>query len=87
MFQLPVYLNEMVSETVRVELYADALNGKAPEHHAMRRGAQLVGAAHGYVYSAQVPSSRPATDYTPRIIPSHPDAMVPLEASQILWQR
>ena len=28
-----------------------------------------------------------ADDYTPRLIPDHPDALVPLEASEILWQR
>jgi starch phosphorylase len=77
----------MPPEAVRVELYAEALNGEAPERHAMMRGAQLVGAVHGYMYWAQVPSLRPATDYTPRIIPFHPEAMVPLEAPQILWYR
>jgi len=35
----------------------------------------------------QVPTSRPATDYTVRVVPYHPDAIVPLEAAQILWQR
>jgi hypothetical protein len=43
--------------------------------------------AQGHVYSARVPASHPATDYTPRIIPNHPEAEVPLEAAQILWQR
>jgi glycogen phosphorylase len=37
-------------------------------------------------YSAQVAATRPATDYTPRIIPYHPAVDVPLEANQILWQ-
>jgi starch phosphorylase len=53
----------------------------------MIRGHQLVGAVHGYVYNAQVPASRPVSDYTPRVIPYHPDAIIPLEAAQILWQR
>ena len=38
-------------------------------------------------YSAQVSATRPASDYTARIIPYHPNASVPLEAGQILWQR
>jgi starch phosphorylase len=84
---LPVYLNEMAPEAVRVELYADAMNGEAPERHAMIRGVPLADAANGYMYNAQVPSLRPAADYTPRLIPSHPDAKVPLEAPHILWQR
>ncbi len=39
------------------------------------------------IYTASVSASRPASDYTPRIIARHPDAFVPLEANQILWQR
>jgi starch phosphorylase len=38
-------------------------------------------------YSAQMSAIRPASDYTARIIPHHPNASVPLEARQILWQR
>jgi starch phosphorylase len=38
-------------------------------------------------YSAQISATRPASDYTGRIIPHHPNASVPLEAKQILWQR
>ena len=86
-FQLQVYLDEMEPEAVQVELYADAVDGAAPVRQGMTRGRQLVGAANGYMYSAQVSASRPATDYTPRLLPSHPDAVVPLEAAQILWQR
>jgi starch phosphorylase len=38
-------------------------------------------------YSAQVAATRPASDYTPRVIPHHPAVAVPLEANHILWQR
>jgi starch phosphorylase len=38
-------------------------------------------------YSAQMSATRPASDYTARIVPHHPNASVPLEARQILWQR
>jgi glycogen phosphorylase len=86
-FQLQVYLNELEPEAVQVELYADSLNGEAPMRQVMARGAQLIGAANGHLYSAQAPASRPATDYTPRLIPYHPDTVIPLEAAQILWQR
>ena len=37
-------------------------------------------------YSAHVSTTRPASDYTARIFPHHPDASVPLEAEQLLWQ-
>jgi starch phosphorylase len=87
MFQLQVYLNDLDPDAVQVELYADPLDGNIPVRQVMTRGHQLVGAVHGYVYSAQVPASRPVSDYTPRLIPCHPDAIIPLEAAQILWQR
>lgn len=51
----------------------------------MERKEPLAGAVNGYLYMATVPTSRPATDYTPRIIPSYPEICVPLEASHILW--
>jgi starch phosphorylase len=86
-FQVQVYLDELPPDAVRVELYADGRDGDAPVRQEMARGAPLVGAAHGYLYSARVPATRPAGDYTPRMVPHHPAAVVPLEAAQILWQR
>jgi starch phosphorylase len=86
-FRLQVYLDELDADAVRVELYADAPDGEPPVRQAMMRGEPLVGAAAGYVYAARLPAARPHSDYTPRLIPHRPDAAVPLEANQILWQR
>ncbi len=86
-FAVPVYLDGLDPEAVRVELYADGLNGDDPVAQPMILGQQLVGAEHGYIYSGQVPASRPATDYTARIRPYHPCVAVPLESPLILWQR
>jgi hypothetical protein len=33
-----------------------------------------------------VSATRPSSDYTPRIVPYHLNAVVPLEAGQIVWQ-
>jgi len=71
---------------VMVELYADGVNGSEPEQQEMRRGEPLI-EANGYAYSAQVPITRPATDYTARVIPHHDGVAVPLEVARILWQR
>jgi glycogen phosphorylase len=87
LFQVQVYLDELEPHAVRVELYADGRDGDAPVRQEMARGEPLVGAVHGYLYSARVPATRPAGDYTPRVVPHHPAAAVPLEAAQILWQR
>ena len=86
-FQLQVYLNDLDPEMVCVELYAEPLEGDQPERLTMSRGEQLAGSVNSYLYSADLPVSRPATDYTPRIIPYHSNAIVPLEAEHILWQR
>jgi starch phosphorylase len=86
-FQVQVYLDELAPDAVRVELYADSLDGDASVRQAMMPGEPLVGAAHGYLYSARVPATRPVGDSTPRVVPYHPAAAVPLEAAQILWQR
>ena len=85
-FEVQVYLSGLDPNTVRVELYADGVSGGEPVRQEMMRSAQLVG-ANGYIYSAQVPSTRLATDYTVRVIPYCSGVAVPLEAARILWQR
>jgi starch phosphorylase len=85
-FQVPVYLGGLDPDAIQVELYAESSNGAAPLRQVMTRGERLPDAS-GHVYSARVPASHPAADYTARLIPHHPDAAVPLEATQILWQR
>jgi glycogen phosphorylase len=82
-FQVPVYLGGLDPQAVQVELYAESPNGTAPLRLAMTRGERLIDAT-GHVYSARVPVTHPASDYTPRLIPHHPEAAVPLEAAQIL---
>jgi starch phosphorylase len=72
---------------VRVELYANGIDDVAPERMEMKRARQLVGAINGYAYRAEVPATRPASDYTARLIPQHEGVAVPLEAAYILWQR
>jgi starch phosphorylase len=86
-FEVQVYLNRLNPNAVRVELYADGIDGEMPVRHEMHRERELEGAGGGYVYRAAVPGNRPAPDYTARIVPRHDGAAVPLEAAQILWQR
>ena len=78
---------ELWALTLKVELYADPIDDNGSMRQEMRCDRHLVGALRGYVYTAQVPTSRPASDYTVRVVPYHPDAVVPLEAAYILWQR
>ena len=86
-FEVQVYLNDLPPETMRVELYADSIDSGEPFRQPLERGDLLAGAANAYVYQGTVPAGRPAADYTPRIIPAHGEAKVPLEANFILWYR
>jgi starch phosphorylase len=86
-FEVQVYLNDLDPNTVRIELYADGVNGGDPMRQEMKRLRQMDEAARGYVYGAQVPATRPPKDYTARVIPFFSGVAVPLEAPQILWQR
>jgi starch phosphorylase len=87
LFSVQVYLDELSPEAVRIELYADATENGPPERVTMTRKMALVGSVGGYLYSVAIPNQRPATDYTPRIVPYHEHAAVPLEVNRILWQR
>jgi starch phosphorylase len=85
-FEVEVYFGTLDPNSVRVELFADGVNGGEPVRKEMMRGQQLTD-GDGYIYSAQVPVTRPASDYTARVIPQHDGVAVPLEATNILWQR
>ena len=85
LFRVQVFLNALKPDAVRVELYANAQKDAAPITLPMIRGELLVGETNGFTYTAVVPTTRPAADYTPRLIPQHLGALVPLEAPFILW--
>ena len=73
---------------LRPEIYADpASPGGAPVTVALERGEPAGGAADAYVWRARVRSERPATDFTVRVVPFHPDARVPAEEGHVVWQR
>jgi starch phosphorylase len=90
-FSVEVYLGEIGPEDVKVELYADPLPNKSgpenPEKIVMTEQGPLAGAINGFIYSARVPARRAAQDYTPRIVPFHEHAFIPLEEAHILWMR
>jgi glycogen phosphorylase len=86
-FEVQVYLDDVTADAVRVELYAEPTDGDQPTRQEMQRGHALLGSQNGYSYSVSVPATRPAGDYTARVVPFKGGAFVPLEADQILWQR
>jgi len=87
LYEVQVYLNDLNQDAVRVELYADGINGDVPVRQEMKPVRQLTGSLGGHIYGAAVSADRPATDYTARLIPLCSGVAVPLESPQILWQR
>jgi glycogen phosphorylase len=86
-FSVQVNLGEVDPQWVQVELYAEPVGDGAPIRQVMDRGDEIPGAINGYVYRATVFTSRPPAHFTPRVIPAHPAADVPLEEHHILWYR
>ena len=84
-FHVQVFLDDIDPDAVRVELYAEPEKNEYPVTLAMNRGELLAGATRGFTYSAVIATNRPAADYTPRLVPQHVGAFVPLEAPFILW--
>jgi len=84
-FHVQVFLEDIDPDAVRVELYAEPQKDGDPIRLAMNRGDRVAGPTSAFTYTASVPTSRPAADYTPRIVPQHVGASVPLEAPFILW--
>ncbi|MDE3194881.1 MAG: alpha-glucan family phosphorylase, partial [Acidobacteriota bacterium] len=80
-FSIPVYIDEINPDHVAVELFAESFRKR------MERGPALAGSGGTFTYSLSVETPRPAGDFTPRVIPRHPTALVPLEAPHILWYR
>ncbi len=86
--KVEINLGSLRPENVRVQVYADSLNGEPPLVSEMTEsGGELEPSGGWRIYAAQVVASRPASDYTPRIVPSHPGARIPLEDAHILWFR
>ena len=84
-FDAQLYLADINPDSVCVELCADPLENEPPVRILMARDGALPGALNSHRYLATASSTRPANHYTPRVVPSHPHALVPLEEQHILW--
>ncbi|TWT84462.1 Maltodextrin phosphorylase [Planctomycetes bacterium CA13] len=102
LFEVQVDLDGLDPSFVRVELYADASNAdevnpdtafrqamtrvESPNDGSLDDGSpsQATGWAS---YRGSVNATRPTTDFTPRIVPTHVGVAVPLELGLICWQR
>ena len=85
-FEVEVFLNSVEPDEVLVELYANGTDGSNPVRLELKLFQQVPQSGKANLYKATVSSSRPATDYTPRVIPKFPGVSIPLETNLILWQ-
>ncbi len=85
--QVEVHLGELRADWVRVQLYADPSDAEPPFVAEMTHSDSAEPSRGWQIYAADVPASRPASDYTPRIVPSHSGAKIPLEDAHVLWFR
>jgi starch phosphorylase len=82
-----VNLNGLDPKAVVVELYAEGIDGGAPIRQELKHIQKLPQSGKPHLYKAEIPATRPASDYTPRVMPNFPGVSVPLETTLILWQR
>jgi starch phosphorylase len=85
-FEACVAPGSLTPDHLRVELCADPAQGLCAAFEEMVTSGPSPDAPGSYTYTAQVSAARPASDYTARIVPHHLNALVPLEAAQIIWQ-
>jgi starch phosphorylase len=84
-FAVQVYLAGLEPDDVSVELVSDGGAELPPLTSPMEEAEAVSGAVNVWRHRTRVPADRPADHYTPRLVPAHPDAFVPLEDSHILW--
>ena len=84
---VPVFLGEITPQDVHVELYANPENATAAFIQQMTPVEPIAGLANAFIYTTTVETARPAWNFTPRIVPFHPDARIPIELPLIAWQR
>jgi starch phosphorylase len=86
-FEVQLYLGDITPDMIQVELFARGVD----EGSLFRQKLDLLSPANAgagmALYGAKVPGNRPAADYTARVFPYLHGVAVPLEATQILWQR
>ena len=84
--RIAVYLGDLPTDSMRIELFANSEDDAMPEIHLMSLHAADSAAPGSLTFEVELATTRPASDYTVRAIPQHGDAFIPLEANPICWQ-
>ena len=78
--EVDIYLNQLDPKHVRVELYSEMQVYQMRLHRSPDTSSGL------HTYKIEIPATQNLAYFTPRLIPHHPDAFVPLETTRILWK-
>ncbi len=85
-FEVEVYFGAIDPDYVRVEIYAEQVDGEESIRQPINRMEKLPGDANGYIYRGNISTKRSADYLTIRVVPFHEEALVPMEENHILWQ-
>lgn len=80
-FEVQVYLDDLDRQNIKVELYSEASTQE------MKYQGVIPHTPNGHIYYAEVLSSSPSSNFTPRIIPRYVEVAVAPESTHILWRR
>jgi starch phosphorylase len=86
-FHISVVPGGLHPDQFRVELYAGPTGESEAKAEILAACKSSADPSGTIIYSVCCLARRPVTDYTARLVPSHAEASVPLEAGQILWQQ
>jgi len=86
-FTVPICLGEIGGDEVRIELYAEPQGSGPVDVIVMARGAPISGSGNGHIYNGSAAATRPAEDYTIRVVPTRAGVEVPAELALIHWQK
>jgi starch phosphorylase len=82
---VPVTLGDVNPDGIGVEVYADAAGELPTVCEPLRRGQPIPGMTNGFFYVTELDATRPPGHFTARVVPRHPEALVPLELPLICW--
>ena len=86
-FRVVVSLGVVPVDAVRVELYAAPAPGSPALRVEMKPRSADDPRSAATVFDGEIATARPPSDFTPRIVPFHPDAVLPIELPLVTWQR
>jgi len=84
-FEVLLDVGEIPPDFVQVQLYAEPVDAGEAVRQVMERMVEDARTTKGERYTCRLKTSRPAADFTPRLVAHHPEARVPAECHLVSW--